>query len=1183
MDALLNLKNNLIQNFYILGLCPDRFFQVQEDGHGVFLNIFKDLNMEFTPEVISKFPPENGNYNSIKDEMVIAHCFPKGFKILQTKIEKKPCTHFEFHLDNILFNYKDEEKRIYSKIYFTCLEFYESLEVYNHYKKEIITNITKNKNTTIEILKDGINDVVQPSTSTYLKRYYIPKIICFASLMPFSNELYSILNIIYQLYSIKLKDSSILPIEKLIEQIVLQIPIPLTINIQIDVSFKFHGLDLFSKELAKAKTKQKSKSSEALFTPSFSSLRREAMDNTFTTKIIFPLFNVNEAYIKFDNTISMEECFSFFQPDDIIKIFKYIILEVPILFFCSEKNILSAFIENFLGLLSPFNYILPNISILPSKFYGLINSEPKFLFGINEKYSPIFFKKNNIDIDKNIIVVNIDAENRTESKIEEIMKKKADDEKNYLLVNYDYNNIINANNNNNTKNKNENIIIRNDYIIYDKNTIDLINIELPASAKKKLLNKLSSYSSEVKKKAKKGGSEENINNKIQFAFYKFLVNILAGYSDYFLKSSFFYETTKNKNCGDNIRYKGKDSGLLFVRELFNKEEFILKSNKETHPFYYVFFNTQIFCYYLRDRIYFQNKINSLPYYQFDQIVYLKKHTDMRKKTKNLYEDLKKGNFEKPKPDNVLEIVIKTTKNFTPIELKSILDVNNKTDILIKYAQLVEGTDPKTSNVQINYCLFPKLLFDDSFFEMNYENLYFMHEIELPSDKNLMDFKKACSSKVETYEKQRKYMLYPYIVENLPSINKADFAIELFDYVTYDWLVLLCCSLWYCEPIEREIRLNKIIELIDKIFYIEEKTLIFIYINFLKYGNKTQCIKVLEKMSKYIGHSNYLFLSLLCIKLEEEDGKKTGDEIITKFYNNNDNNNNKYILKRRSIILSNENFFQKRCSMPIRDNLRNIEDEKRLKFTMVAQNKKAKKNNQNDITHIERIIFYQIQLCPKCNKSSKFDISDLMGLNLRSVKVNLEYQCKVCKAVKNSIDIKYQILLINKNKEQSFITKIGEFKLLSPHRLYTDLKAGQLSRKDYSLKIDNIYKEKRNELFNYIYYFSRKNLTFDFLLPYKNLNDLDIELIENRLSSIISDINRQRFTTIKNDINSENLIKEMEDEFVPINISDNSNYDKKTFDDLTPCYSTGALDGIYGNENENENNNNANTFCFIAKK
>ena len=157
MDTLLNLKNNLIQNFYVLGLNPDRFFQVQEDGFGVFLNILKDpkTKLDLTPEIISKFPPENGNYNSAKDEMVIAHCFPKGFQIPIADVEKKPCVHFEFHLDNLLFNYNEEERRIYSKIYFTCLEFYESLEVYNNYKREIINNINNNKNTTIEILKDG--------------------------------------------------------------------------------------------------------------------------------------------------------------------------------------------------------------------------------------------------------------------------------------------------------------------------------------------------------------------------------------------------------------------------------------------------------------------------------------------------------------------------------------------------------------------------------------------------------------------------------------------------------------------------------------------------------------------------------------------------------------------------------------------------------------------------------------------------------------------------------------------------------------------------------------------------------------------------------------------------------------------------------------------------------------------
>ena len=32
-----------------------------------------------------------------------------------------------------------------------------------------------------------------------------------------------------------------------------------------------------------------------------------------------------------------------------------------------------------------------------------------------------------------------------------------------------------------------------------------------------------------------------------------MVNILQGYSDYFLKSKYFYTATKTKNCDDNMR------------------------------------------------------------------------------------------------------------------------------------------------------------------------------------------------------------------------------------------------------------------------------------------------------------------------------------------------------------------------------------------------------------------------------------------------------------------------------------------------------------------------------------------------------------------------------------------------------------------------------------------------------
>ncbi len=1110
MDTLLNLKANLIQNFYMLGLSPDRFFQVQEDGTGIFQNIFKEHKKELTVEVISKFPPKNGNYNSVKDEMVLAHCFPKGLVVLQENMEKKPCTHFEFHLDNILFNYNDEEKRIYNKIYFTCLEIYEPLELYNNYKKEILDIIENAKNTSIKILKDGKNNVIQPSTSTYMTRFYIPKVICFASLLPFSNELYNILNIIYRMYSVKLKDNSILPIEKLIEQIVLQIPIPLSGKTEINVNFKglFSGIDIFNEG---DKSKNRHKHRTDIITSNLNL-------GTSKTNIKFPLFNVNESFIPFYNTIPIEECFSFFMVDDIIKIFKYIILEVPILFFCSEKRILSVFIENFLGLLSPFNYVQPNISILPSKFYGLINSEPKFLFGINENYSPNFFKDNNIDIDKNIIVISIDPYTKTNSKIEEVIKRSGDN--NCLLVNYDYKNI---NANNATKNKMSENIIKNDYVIYDNYTYDIINIDLPLYNKKSLISKLPS----AKKKAKKEDSD-NINYTIQFAFYRLIVNLLEGYSDFFVKSEYFYKAMKEKNCGNNIRYKGQEAQILFLKELFNVDEFLLKCPKESQPFYYVFFHTKMFLYYLRDRIYFENDVNSLPYYQFEQMAHLKKHNEARKKLKGLYDELKKGNFQKPVAENKIEIGLKKTCNFTKDELSAISDENNKIDLLIKYGQLIQGVDSK-GNPKIKYCLFPKLLFDDSFFSSDYENIYFMHEITLPSEKIILDFKKDCTNKAEIFKTHRREMIYPYMIEKLsPLQNKVDFKVEVIEYIKYNWLLLLCLSLRYCDSVEREIRLNKVFEFTEKIHYIEETIIDVLYLTFLKYGNKIQCIKILEKLSKYISHSNYLFLSLLCIKLE-------GEETTNK---NNMAKDKKYELGERSLILTNENFFQKRCSLP---NIRNI--------NLNMDNKKnIKSNKSNKIKHKETIVFYQGQLCPQCKKTSSFELSETYKLNIKSVKVNFEYKCKHCGAIKNSIDIKYQILLINVDKKETFVTNYGEFKLYSPYRLYTDIKMEQLTRKDPNLKIDNIYKEKKNDLFNYIYYFRGNNLNFDFLIPYKKINELDFDLIDNKLNSIINNIIKQRFS-IRNTINTDNLVKEMENEFVPINITEE---ETSSFDYLTPC-------------------------------
>ena len=126
MNNLMTMKNNLIQNFYIIGLSQEDLFSNSESKEGSpnkNIDIFDAKSeIELTPKIITKFPPTDSNHNSIPNEIIIDHCFPNGFKMI--KSQKKELSnnfnHFYFVLDNLKYNYLEEYKSIYSKIYFTC-------------------------------------------------------------------------------------------------------------------------------------------------------------------------------------------------------------------------------------------------------------------------------------------------------------------------------------------------------------------------------------------------------------------------------------------------------------------------------------------------------------------------------------------------------------------------------------------------------------------------------------------------------------------------------------------------------------------------------------------------------------------------------------------------------------------------------------------------------------------------------------------------------------------------------------------------------------------------------------------------------------------------------------------------------------------------------------------------------
>ena len=73
------MKNNLIQNFYIIGVTQEEIYSKSKEISS------SQSSVSFIPKVISKFPDINTNYNTIPNEIIIEHCFPTGYKIIKAK------------------------------------------------------------------------------------------------------------------------------------------------------------------------------------------------------------------------------------------------------------------------------------------------------------------------------------------------------------------------------------------------------------------------------------------------------------------------------------------------------------------------------------------------------------------------------------------------------------------------------------------------------------------------------------------------------------------------------------------------------------------------------------------------------------------------------------------------------------------------------------------------------------------------------------------------------------------------------------------------------------------------------------------------------------------------------------------------------------------------------------------
>ena len=367
------------------------------------------------------------------------------------------------------------------------------------------------------------------------------------------------------------------------------------------------------------------------------------------------------------------------------------------------------------------------------------------------------------------------------------------------------------------------------------------------------------------------------------------------------------------------------------------------------------------------------------------------------------------------------------------------------------------------------------------------------------------------------------MSYDEIIGKLKETNNSqeNFEIKYISYVYFSWLILISCSLWYCEPIERNIRINKIFELLNKLDYIEEPVLLFLFINIYRYGNKYQFIKMHKINLKFVGYSNYFLLNLLYNKLKEKEEENEEEEPIN-IINTDKNNENEeeekddeYSLKKRYLIDLNDKL------------IKELLEKNKPKYN---RRKTIEPNEIVNAPDKEEIVFSTEQFCQKCGNVINIVADDLFKNKLDPKLEHFKYKCEKCEGIENEVIIKYLILLSNFQKKEAIVMGEGEYKLSNPFKFYENIKNYFQKRKKYELDIENILYEKELNLPIIIFYFSVIYLSFDFMLPYKKEGE---EL--NKKGKIEKKVN--------------------ESEFVPIKINYDNDDVYRRFNNLTPLYTS----------------------------
>jgi len=827
-------KFNLFQQFFIIGLDPKIIYNLNE----IELSNLPPYYLE--PKIISKYPNTPLPYLYIPDSIIASHCFPNGLKnIIIKNIEKQPLKegNFVFSIDNQ--GYEDKESSLRTKrVYYTCYYFYESIE---DYRKCInLRNKNKKENTDLN------------------KNYYIPKVICFSSFMPYYIQATIILKNLKKyvnkynykncsLMNENLKGSNetnLIPIEKIIEGFIFNIPNIPRSKYVINISKDTFGLSSNSKE------------SSSNLNPN--------------DKIPEPVNNMNENNIEvsFKHSppnrlplpiINFAELMHFFQIDDIFEIIKWIILEVPILFFCDDIKDLTYTIEGLVSLIYPFEYSYPVISVLPEKNYPMIAIMKHFIFGINYKYNKDIFIQKGINIQNQNLLVIV----RIEKRFNEIINFREKDKLNYpaiTVLKSDKNRPVlkldQLNSYYNKNNQEENKKIEEGYSKKQKITLPISHRD---KLKKTFIDNVDLRAKEIcfnQKKKKLSNDECNriISGELCDVMFKLFVSILLHYQE------FCFKLPKNQNNGEKTKnqnpfykYYEKDDVLeqkynenkVVIDDIFNVDDFLNTIPQLDKCFYSFFLSTKLFYNFMMKKIFPISVQDKLDILFFDEKINEKQARDagnkkhvsafLKNEFNNLKEDITLGTFRKRITQDYTEFLLSPQNQDRALNYFQYITKNENKNVI----KDEDGNfnDDELCDVSFYYFVFPKLLIDDIFYKEEYTIEKFWapeRDIFTSSNSNCIfnQFEKECQLIINNPEMTKKYYDYNYSLDLVSTFN-----VRMKDYIHLLWLQYFAKTFHYTPLSERKIQFEQMMTVLKTIQFVDQNTYNILFWTINRYGDR----------------------------------------------------------------------------------------------------------------------------------------------------------------------------------------------------------------------------------------------------------------------------------------------------------------------------------------------------------